>query len=152
MKLDNISYQIKIINEYLEYLDKIKGCSKYTVNSYRIDIKKYFEYLNKNNKNYYDIEQYIQHLSKNKYAKTTVNRKIASISNFFKWCKNQKKLNIKDIKKIKILNTDKKLPIILTSSYINKLLDSFPTSTTKEVRDKAIVEILYSSGLRVSEL
>ena len=152
MKLDNISYQIKIINEYLEYLQKIKGYSKNTINSYRTDIEKYFDYLNKNNSSYYDIEKYIQHLSRNKYAKTTVNRKIASISNFFKWCKNQKKLNIKDIKKIKTMKTDKKLPTILTSSYINKLLDTIPSSTIKEVRDRAIIEILYSSGLRVSEL
>jgi len=152
LKLDNISYQIKIINEYLEYLQKIKGYSKNTINSYRTDIEKYFDYLNKNNSSYYDIEKYIQHLSRNKYAKTTVNRKIASISNFFKWCKNQKKLNIKDIKKIKTMKTDKKLPTILTSSYINKLLDTIPSSTIKEVRDRAIIEILYSSGLRVSEL
>ncbi len=102
--------------------------------------------------NYYDIEKYIQNLSKNKYAKTTINRKIVSITNFFKWCKNKKKLNIKDIKTIKNMKTERKLPTILTSNYINKLLDTIPTSTTKEVRDRSIIEILYSSGLRVSEI
>ena len=152
MKLDNKSYQDELLREYLEYLENIKGYSKYTIISYKTDIQKYFEYLNKNKLNYYDIEKYIQNLSKKKYAKTTINRKIVSITNFFKWCKNKKKLNIKDIKTVKNMKTERKLPTILTSNYINKLLDTIPTSTTKEVRDRSIIEILYSSGLRVSEL
>ena len=152
MKLDNKSFQKELINEYLDYLEKIKGYSKYTIISYKTDIQKYFDYINKNNVKYYDIEKYIQNLSKNKYAKTTINRKIVSISTFFKWCKNKKNLNLKDIKRIKNMKTEKKLPTILTSSYINKLLDTIPTSSTKEVRDRTIIEILYSSGLRVSEL
>ena len=152
MKLDNKIYQDKLLNEYLEYLGNIKGYSKYTLISYKTDIQKYFEYLNKNKMNYYDIEKYIQNLSKKKYAKTTINRKIVSITNFFKWCKNNKNLNLKDIKTIKNMKTERKLPTILTSNYINKLLDTIPTSTTKEVRDRSIIEILYSSGLRVSEL
>jgi len=152
LKLDNKSYQDKLLDEYLEYLENIKGYSKYTIISYKTDIQKYFEYLNKNKLNYYDIEKYIQNLSKKKYAKTTINRKIVSITNFFKWCKNKKNLNLKDIKTIKNMKTERKLPTILTSNYINKLLDTIPTSTTKEVRDRSIIEILYSSGLRVSEL
>ena len=152
MKLDNLNNQLKIIDEYIEYLEKIKGYSKNTITSYKTDIKKYFEYINKHNKNYDEIEKYIQSLSKNKYAKSTVNRKIVSISSFFNWCINQKKFNIKDIKQIKNIKTERKLPTILTSNYINNLLDTIPTSTSKEIRDRTIIEILYSSGLRVSEL
>jgi len=152
LKLDNKSYQKELLNEYLNYLEKIKDYSKYTIISYKTDIQKYFDYINKNNLKYYDIEKYIQNLSKNKYAKTTINRKIVSVSTFFKWCKNKKKLNLKDIKRIKNMKTEKKLPTILTSNYINKLLDTIPTSSTKEVRDRSIIELLYSSGLRVSEL
>lgn len=152
MKLDNKSYQLKIIDEYIEYLEKIKGYSKNTITSYKTDIKKYFEYINTKNKKYYEIEKYVQSLSKSKYAKSTVNRKIVSISSFFNWCINQKKLNIKDIKKIKNIKNERKLPTILTSNYINNLLDTIPTSTSKEIRDRTIIEILYSSGLRVSEL
>ena len=152
MKLDNKSYQLKIIDEYIEYLEKIKGYSKNTITSYKTDIKKYFEYINTKNKKYYEIEKYVQSLSKSKYANSTVNRKIVSISSFFNWCINQKKLNIKDIKQIKNIKTERKLPTILTSNYINNLLDTIPTSTSKEIRDRTIIEILYSSGLRVSEL
>ena len=152
MKLDNLNNQLKIIDEYIEYLEKIKGYSKNTITSYKTDIKKYFEYINKHNKNYDEIEKYIQSLSKSKYAKSTVNRKIVSISSFFNWCINQKKMNIKDIKQIKNIKTERKLPTILTSNYINNLLDTIPTSTSKEIRDRTIIEILYSSGLRVSEL
>ena len=56
MKLDNKSYQDELLREYLEYLENIKGYSKYTIISYKTDIQKYFEYLNKNKLNYYDIE------------------------------------------------------------------------------------------------
>ena len=61
-------------------------------------------------------------------------------------------LTIFDQKQIKNIKTERKLPTILTSNYINNLLDTIPTSTSKEIRDRTIIEILYSSGLRVSEL
>ena len=152
MKLGNKKYQNQIINEYIEYLDAIRGYSKNTIIAYKTDLLKYFKFINTYNKNYYDIEKYIQHLSKNKYKKTTINRKINTIINFLKWCKSYKNINIKEIKNIKNLRTEKKLPTVLTSSYINKLLDSIPISTPKDVRDRAIIELLYSSGLRLSEL
>ena len=94
MKLDNKSYQLKIIDEYIEYLEKIKGYSKNTITSYKTDIKKYFEYINTKNKKYYEIEKYVQSLSKSKYAKSTVNRKIVSISSFFNWCINLSLIHI----------------------------------------------------------
>ncbi|MEC7925900.1 MAG: tyrosine recombinase XerC [Actinomycetota bacterium] len=152
MKLGNKKYQNQIINEYIEYLDSIRGYSKNTIIAYKTDLLKYFQFINTYNKNYYDIEKYIQHLSKNKYKKTTINRKINTIINFLKWCKSYKNINIKEIKNIKNLRTEKKLPTVLTSSYINKLLDSIPISTPKDVRDRSIIELLYSSGLRLSEL
>ena len=152
MKLGNKKYQNQIINEYIEYLDAIRGYSKNTIIAYKTDLQKYFQFINTYNKNYYDIEKYIQQLSKNKYKKTTINRKINTIINFLKWCKSYKNINIKEIKNIKNLRTEKKLPTVLTSSYINKLLDSIPISTPKDVRDRSIIELLYSSGLRLSEL
>jgi len=152
LKLDNKDHKNNILNEYLDYLGKIKGYSKNTIISYKTDINNYLNYHENKNNKYYDIEDYIQYLSKNKYAKTTINRKIISISNFFKWCNNKKNLDINELKKIKSLKTEKKLPTVLTSNYINKLLDTIPISTTKEVRDRSIIELLYSSGLRVSEL
>lgn len=152
MKLGNKKYQNQIINEYIEYLDAIRGYSKNTIIAYKTDLLNYFQFINTYNKNYYDIEKYIQQLSKNKYKKTTINRKINTIINFFKWCKSYKNINIKEIKNIKNLRTEKKLPTVLTSSYINKLLDSIPISTPKDVRDRSIIELLYSSGLRLSEL
>ena len=95
MKLGNKKYQNQIINEYIEYLDAIRGYSKNTIIAYKTDLLNYFQFINTYNKNYYDIEKYIQHLSKNKYKKTTINRKINTIINFLKWCKSYKNINIK---------------------------------------------------------
>ncbi len=53
---------------------------------------------------------------------------------------------------MKALKTEKKLPNVMTSNYINTLMNNIPVNTTKEIRDRSIVELLYSSGLRVSEL
>jgi site-specific recombinase XerD len=81
-----------------------------------------------------------------------LNRKIASITAFLNWCSKSKGVDTPDISNIKALKTEKMLPNVMTSGYINTLLNGIPTTTSKEIRDRSIIEILYSSGLRVSEL
>ena len=103
-------------------------------------------------KKYYETEEYIKYLNKNKYAKSSINRKIASINKFYEWCQERNYLEETKYKKIKYIKQEKKLPDILTSNYINKLLNSLPTENPKNLRDRTIIELLYSSGLRVSEL
>ena len=68
------------------------------------------------------------------------------------WASKLDKYKGETFKKSQNLKKDKLLPNILTANYINNLIDMLPASTSKEVRNKAIVEILYSSGIRVSEL
>ena len=152
MKLDKKLDQKIFLSEYIEYLNEIKGYSSNTVTSYKNDIKQYLKYLNDINKKYYETEEYVKYLNKNKYAKSSINRKIASINKFYEWCEKRNYLEETKYKKIKYIKQEKKLPDILTSSYINKLLNSLPTDNPKNLRDRTIIELLYSSGLRVSEL
>ena len=152
MKLDKKLDQKIFLSEYIEYLNEIKGYSSNTVTSYKNDIKQYLKYLNDINKKYYETEEYVKYLNKNKYAKSSINRKIASINKFYEWCQERNYLKETKYKKIKYIKQEKKLPDILTSSYINKLLNSLPTDNPKNLRDRTIIELLYSSGLRVSEL
>ena len=72
-----------------------------------------------------------------------------SINNFLEWA--SKVEDNKSFYKFESLKTERKLPNILTSNYINTLINELPINTPKEIRNKAIVELLYSSGLRVSE-
>ena len=152
MKPDKKLDQKIYLSEYIEYLNDIKGYSSNTITSYKNDIKQYLKYLSDKNINYYETEEYVKYLNKNKYAKSSINRKIASINKFYEWCQERNYLKETKYKKIKYIKQEKKLPDILTSNYINKLLNSLPTENPKNLRDRTIIELLYSSGLRVSEI
>ena len=103
-------------------------------------------------KNLFDNEDFVDYLFSLELAKSTINRKLTSVNNFLLWSSKLDKYKGKTFRKSENLKTEKKLPNILTSNYINNLIDKLPTSTAKDVRNKAIIELLYSSGLRVSEL
>ena len=148
LNLNNQSDREKILNEYLVYIKNVKNYSENTIKSYRSDIKHYF----KNSERIGEFSSYLKILNKDRYSKTSVNRKITSIRTFLYWAIDSGYLNQNEIKIVNNLKVEKKLPNVLTSSYINKLLDGLPESTEKDLRDKAILEIMYSSGLRVSEV
>ncbi len=152
MKLDNKEDQITLVIKYIGYLKDVKGYSTNTTTSYKNDIKQYFKFLNRKTKKYYEIDEFVKFLIKSNYAKSSVNRKIASVSKFIEWCQENKYIEEIKYKKIKYLKQDTKLPDVLTSNYINGLLNNLPVDTPKNLRDRAIIELLYSSGLRVSEL
>jgi len=148
LNLTNKKYQEKIVREYLSFLNKVKGYSAHTVTSYKYDILQYFEL----NQEIGEFSNYLKLLSRKNYAKSTINRKITSVKTFLKWASKMDYFDATLIQPVTSLKSEKKLPTILSSSYINTLLDELPFQTTKEIRDKAILELMYSSGLRVSEV
>ena len=150
MRLNKLTDQKNLLDEYLDIIENLKNYSQHTVLAYKTDINQFFEFMN--NTETIDIEKFIQNLARNNYSKTTLNRKIASLTTFLNWCSREKGITVPETSNLAVLKTDKKLPNIMTSNYINTLLDNIPVSSTKEIRDRAIIEILYSSGLRVSEL
>ena len=148
MNLNNQSDRNKVLEEYLIYINNVKNYSQNTIKSYNSDIKHYFE----NTESVGEFSSYLKHLNKNKYSKTSINRKITSIRTFLSWAVDNNYFNQNQIKIVNNLKVEKKLPNVLTASYINRLLDSLPESSEKDIRDKAILELMYSSGLRVSEV
>ena len=148
MNLNNLSDRNKVLEEYLIYINNVKNYSQNTIKSYNSDIKHYFE----NTESVGEFSSYLKHLNKNKYSKTSINRKITSIRSFLSWAVDNNYFNQNQIKIVNNLKVEKKLPNVLTASYINRLLDSLPESSEKDIRDKAILELMYSSGLRVSEV
>ena len=150
MKLNNTIDQTILLNEYLSVIKNLKNYSQHTVTAYKTDIDQFYKFINTSSTT--NPEKFLQNLSRSNYSKTTLNRKIASVTAFLNWCSKTKQINVPDTSNLKALKTEKKLPNIMTSNYINTLLNEIPTSTTKEIRDRAIIEILYSSGLRVSEI
>ena len=148
MNLNNLSDRNKVLEEYLIYINNVKNYSQNTIKSYNSDIKHYFE----NTESVGEFSSYLKHLNKNKYSKTSINRKLTSIRTFLSWAVDNNYFNQNQIKIVNNLKVEKKLPNVLTASYINRLLDSLPESSEKDIRDKAILELMYSSGLRVSEV
>jgi len=148
LNLNNISDHKSILVKYLTELKNLKNYSDNTISSYSFDITQFLE----SEINYKELSKYLRFLNEKGYSKTSINRKITSVNSFLTWCQKNSYVNQLEIKKVKSLKLDKKLPSVLTANYINKLLDELPSSTDKELRDKAILEIMYSSGLRVSEV
>ena len=148
LNLNNQLDREKIIKEYLIYIQNVKNYSKNTIKSYSSDIKQYI----KNTDTIGEFSHYLKQLNKNQYSKTSINRKITSINTFLYWAVDQNYFNQNDIKIVKNFRVEKKLPNVLTSSYINNLLDNLPEFSEKDIRDKAILELMYSSGLRVNEV
>lgn len=142
-------------NKYLNYLIIEKNLLPQTIEDYKEDFliyKKYFPYINDTsdlNKN--DINDFIYQLSINELKVKSIKRYLSTIKNFYIFIESEGiEKNI--IGKIYIPNAEKYLPEYLTIEEINKLLNSFNEYDEKDIRDKAILEIMYSCGLRVSEV
>ena len=142
----------ELLENYINYLENVKNYSDHTTTAYKNDLEQYFDYLKNTQKNLFDNEDFVDYLFSLELAKSTINRKLTSVNNFLLWSSKLDKYKGKTFRKSENLKTEKKLPNILTSNYINNLIDKLPTSTAKDVRNKAIIELLYSCGLRVSEL
>lgn len=160
IKIDNLKLNKNnkdILEKYQIYLLTVKQKEeKTTVSSYIEDIYKYLEYM-ENNKiktaldiEYQNITNYLKYLDNNNYETSSIIRKIVSIKLFHKYLSEEYK--IKDVSS-KIINPRlrRKLPNILTIEEVDNLLD-IKLNTTFDYRNKAMLELMYSSGLRVSEL
>ena len=160
IKIDNLKLNKNnkdILEKYQIYLLTVKQKEeKTTVSSYIEDIYKYLEYIENNkiktalNIEYQDITNYLKYLDNNNYETSSIIRKIVSIKLFHKYLSEEYK--IKDVSS-KIINPRlrRKLPNILTIEEVDNLLD-IKLNTPFDYRNKAMLELMYSSGLRVSEL
>ncbi len=144
---------IHYIAGYLEYLEIERGLAKNTVLAYRSDLYSLSEFLVKTGlKNISDISRlhlnmYIKNLYDKKYTPVSITREIASIKGFFKWLSINEIIKHNPALAIEQPKLPKRLPKVLSMKEINELLDS---SLTK--LQKAVLELLYAAGLRVSEL
>ena len=142
----------EILSKYQTYLITVKFLNvETTINSYILDIYKFLEYLNKD---YYktnndDIYNYLKYLSDNSYSIYSVVRKISSIKSFYNYLSEESIYEINlDIERPRFY---KKLPHVLTIDEVDKLLD-IELVTPFDYRNKAMLELMYATGLRVSEL
>ena len=148
----------KELEDFLNYIEFEKKYSKKTTENYQRDIEYFLEFLNDKNikqyKNvkYETIREYLMHLHNHKYSKKTIARYISSLRSFFKYLYNEEIINDNPTILVSNPKLDKKLPNYLYVNDLEKLLDSATDDTPIEIRNSLILELLYSTGIRVSEL
>ncbi|PWG53084.1 site-specific tyrosine recombinase XerD [Ligilactobacillus salivarius] len=152
MAIDNI------LMDYLHYLKVERGLSENTINSYGIDLKLFLEYLRENEIPSFNqvnkevIVNYMQSEKNNNKANSSILRSVSSLRKFFQYLA-QEKIIEKD--PMLLIDTPKKkqhLPQVLTKEEVEKLLRSPNTGQVLGLRDRAMLELMYATGLRISEI
>lgn len=147
----------ELLEVFCEYLVNTKNSSRNTVESYSRDLKAYLSYIEQQGIQPQEatpetIRIYLDRISAGGKTNATVVRTLASIRSFYQFCIYIKKIDINPTKAIRTEHTEKKLPEVLTQREVDSLLAQPDVSTIRGCRDKAMLELLYATGLRVSEL
>lgn len=148
----------KIVNIYMSYLKVNRELSKNTIESYSRDLYQFNDYIKEHNINDYlkvnrtVILTYLMFLQKSGKSTSTVSRNLASLRRFYQYLLNNGYTSEDPTINLKSPKQEKKIPNILTTKEIEILLDQPSLKTCKGVRDKAMLELLYAAGIRVSEI
>ncbi len=148
----------ELVRAYIEYLNNVKHASKNTLASYQRDLRKMAQYFETTGVNRVDeitatfLDSYILYLERNGMSSATVSRSIASIKSFFTYLLRQGMISDNPAENLKPPKIERKAPEVLTIEEVNRLLEQPFRNTQKELRDKAMLELLYATGMRVSEL
>ena len=149
---------INAIQDYIGYLHNVKRTSHNTEVSYERDLKKAALYLE--GQKIGDLTQvtatnlnsYMLHLEREHMSPATVSRSIAAIRSFFQYLVREHRIQEDPSEQLKPPKVEKKAPSILTIEEVDKLLRQPDEETMKGIRDRAMLEMLYATGIRVSEL
>ncbi len=152
----NFDVLLKDIDNYISYIDAQKGLSHNTQISYNNDLHIFYEYLKRENIYINSITRsnfrnFLFHLNSEKYSSTSVNRIISAIKGFIKYKIRYGYEDSASILEVELQKTKKHLPVFLFDDELNQLI-SFNCSKKEDFRDKAIFELIFATGVRVSEL
>lgn len=147
----------KDLIDYLKYLEFNRNYSNYTIISYQDDIIEYLNFLNSESLNYKDITYkdlrfLLDYYHNKKDNARTIRRKISSLKGFYKYLTRNGITKDNPFNYVSLPKKEKKLPTYLNYNELLELFDSIDTSNLLGLRDRVILELLYATGLRVSEL
>ena len=145
---------MKEIEKFINYIKYEKRFSDHTSLNYQKDLIDFIEYENKeiNNISLNDIRNYLKYLYDKKYTNATIARKISTLKSFFKYLENENIIKTNPMLLISNPKKEKKLPNFLNYEDLDKLLNAPNLKTEEGKRDALIIEMLYSTGIRVSEI
>ena len=149
-----------LIGEFIEYLKSEKNSSHHTVVNYEIDLRHWLGTYLKTHKGRISLEdltslKYLREFlagEMEKYQRTTVARRLSVIKTFFKFLHREEYLDKNLAKLISLPKAQEKLPTVLKPEEVVRLIEGIPNNTLREKRIKAVIELLYSTGMRISEL
>lgn len=149
------------IGLFLNYLAVEKNASAYTIKSYREDLSTLVTYLNEKNKGICPkpaevstliLRGFVGWLHEKNFESSTISRHLASLRSFFRFCQREEIVEKNPAAPLRNPRQHRKLPHFLSTEEINRLLVAPPETTTAGLRDRAILEMMYSTGMRVGEL
>ncbi len=150
----------KALKEYLIYLGIERSVSDQTLRAYQCDIKQFFEYIESQisedaslgDIDYLTVKSFLALLLKKGYSKSSVARKSASLKSLFFFCKQRDFIEHNPTIGLQTPKANKELPVFANLKAIERIMDLPDLNDNKGVRDKAILELLYGTGMRLSEL
>ena len=145
------------LDKFFDYLIKQRNYSDNTKINYEIDINEFNEYLNKNNKDYLDVDYdfikgYLMHLYEQELSRSSISRKLSSLRSFYKYLFNNELIKTNPFKYVSLPKKEKKLPKYLGVLDLEVIFNTPDMNNPLGQRDRLILEILYATGVRVSEL
>lgn len=148
----------EILDRFMNHLEAERNASRYTVRNYSTYLLEFFKFLKEKGVDSLEqvdrqiVRDYMSQLSGKGRSKTTIACKTSAIRSFYEYLARENLVSSNPLKKVSSPKLDKRLPQFLTQEEIGRLLAIPDLSTPQGKRDRALMELLYASGLRVSEL
>ncbi|MBI4368554.1 MAG: tyrosine recombinase XerC [Candidatus Omnitrophica bacterium] len=143
------------IERFLHFLEAEKNASPHTIKNYRSDLAEFFRFLGTvkvSDVNYLAIRRFLAHLKEKEFLRSTVSRKLACLKSFFKYLTREHLVENNPASGIATPKKERRLPSFLEMKEVEHLLESTVGDSWEMKRNRAILETLYSSGIRVGEL
>ena len=145
----------RYIQKFMTYLEVEKNASSHTITNYRIDLKEFSGSIKDKpleDITHVDIRLFLARMKEKNFSKRTVARKMACLRSFFRFLCREGYIKSSPASGLKTPKLDRKLPLFLDVNEVTRLIESPDVSDVYGLRDRAILETFYSSGIRVSEL
>ncbi len=147
----------KQIKNFLNFIENDKKVSQNTLQSYRRDILQYENYVEENKINYLKVDEeiirgYLKHMNDIGKKSSTISRSLASIRSFYQYLLRVKKVKRDPTEGIQSPKIEKRVPSVLTSQEVELLLEQPKNVDLKGIRDKAMLEFAYATGMKVTEI
>jgi len=158
MKKKIIKDLLQLIEDFIAYLISYRNLSKFTVRNYKNDLKSFKDFINlDNNILLKDIDKslirkYVHYLNTKGYKRSSINRKLSVLRSLFNYVSTNSDFDEITVPMISKSKIQKKLPSIISIEQTDRLISSIDVTNLLGVRDRALIETLYTTGMRVSEI